>query len=193
RTSLTDVRARVFPLLGTPAHTLFTPRLLGTADSGDTVEGPVTAPTTTPATETPATDAEPTLDTANGATEPDVSEEKPTSDNADPPADDAEPGSGELAAEPGPLPFTPAEGTHEPPSRSRHRGPARASLLVIVSVVLFLVTAAGGFLTARLVGGQPLLPPQQDQSPAPDGSTEPTFDLVPREGDAANLEGVTGG
>src|SRR5699024_8492094 len=186
RTALSDVRARVFPLLDTPAHTLFTPGLLGTADAGDTVEHPATVP---------AADAEPTLDTTNGATDPDVSEEDALSDNTGPPGD-ATGGSGELAAEPGPLPFTPAVQSPESSAAlgdTDRRNRARASALVVVSIVLFLTATIGGFLTARFVGGQPLLPPREEQSPTVDNSTEPTFDLVPRDGDAANLEGVTGG
>ena len=65
----------------------------------------------------------------------------------------------ELADDPGPLPFAP-----HIPDHPKRRGPARTVALVIVSAVLFLAAAAGGFAAARYLGGQPLLPQQEAES-----------------------------
>ncbi|GGM65829.1 serine/threonine protein kinase [Longimycelium tulufanense] len=94
---------------------------------------------------------------------------------AEPPAESAP-----LAADPGPLPFLPREPT--PPSRLRRVG------LIVLAVLLFLVTAAGGFALTRVVAGHPLIP-RAELIPVTDSGTT-LKDLVRREDTA---EGPTGG
>jgi serine/threonine protein kinase len=98
----------------------------------------------------------------------------------------------QLAPAPGPLPFdTTARGVVRP----RRAGRVPSVLLVTLAVVLFFGAAGGGFALARVVGGQPLLPPSRTSatsSPAAPPRT-PVPDLKTRTGDAATLAGAQGG
>lgn len=190
RMPLADVRTLVFPLLDTPAHTLFTPAVLGTGDA-DATEETAEGPRDAPAVDSPA-------ESATGIAAGEEPGENDASSRAHPTTGHNEPaGSGELTAEPGPLPFTP---TSPPPvepipgsERGGRRGPARAGALVLVSVVLFLAAAVGGFAATRFVGDRPLLPSRPGPTTSPTETAGPTFELVSRDGDAASLEGVPGG
>lgn len=130
-------------------------------------------------------DAEVRGDPSTGGPSSAPAGDEPPADGSPPPPDaDAE---RELADDPGPLPFAPA---HSAPAG--RRGPARTAVLAVVSAVLFLAAAVGGFAAARYVGGRPLLP-HQEEAGTPFRSPDPGLELVRREGDATNLRGVTGG
>lgn len=72
-----------------------------------------------------------------------------------------------LAADPGPLPFALSESSESPtverPSL-RRRSPAVTVVLVVVSVLLFAGAAVGGFAAARVLAGEPVLPPKPPAS-----------------------------
>ncbi|WP_223208113.1 serine/threonine-protein kinase [Actinopolyspora erythraea] len=63
------------------------------------------------------------------------------------------PGSAPLAADPGPLPFTPSE----PPPR-RRRSPIRVLLLALSAVLVFVPAAGASFLGTRMLAGEPVIP-----------------------------------
>lgn len=104
-------------------------------------------------------------------------------------------GSGELAADPGPLPFTPSQAPNhaaEPEQSSRRR----LVLISVAVIVVFLVAVAGGFLLVRTVSGQSLGPPAEAAAPPRTaGTSEPATPqpLQLRHGDATNLRGAKGG
>ncbi|HWE88523.1 MAG TPA: serine/threonine-protein kinase, partial [Pseudonocardiaceae bacterium] len=85
-----------------------------------------------------------------------------------------------LAADPGPLPFAPL--TTPPLRRSR----SVTALAMAAAILIFLVAAAAGFVSARLIGGQALLPPTASPSTVSD-SVPParSTPLVRRAGEAA--------
>lgn len=94
----------------------------------------------------------------------------------------------QLAPAPGPLPF---DASWHPP---RRRGRVASALLVIVATVLFFAAAGGGFALARVVGGEPLLPPSRTPaSPSRTPSAPETVELETQTGDAATLKGRQGG
>jgi serine/threonine protein kinase len=64
--------------------------------------------------------------------------------------------SGQLAANPGPLPFTPA--TPATTHRSKRTGAGGRALLWTLAVLLFLGASVSGFGAARVVTGRPALP-----------------------------------
>ncbi|WP_244515127.1 serine/threonine-protein kinase [Actinopolyspora xinjiangensis] len=80
-----------------------------------------------------------------------------------------EPGSAPLAADPGPLPFTPSE----PPPR-RRRSPVRVLLLALATVLVFFPAAGASFVATRMLAGEPVIPSYAD--PGPD--TLPRRELV---------------
>nr|WP_279587053.1 serine/threonine-protein kinase [Amycolatopsis arida] len=160
RLSLQEVRRRLYPLLAQPRHTLFGPELFAdraTSRAPDRIDGTATQVIR----EVPPAPAEPSAGTSTERS--------------------AEPEPGELATDPGPLPFA-------PPAPARRRAGAGAALL---AVLLFLVAAAGGFALTRTVGAQPLLPPERPQRTS--APTPPQGELEARTGDATNLSGAKGG
>ncbi len=112
---------------------------------------------------------------------------KPTAPPLPPPPPPPEPP--QLAPAPGPLPF---DATARRAAR-RRRGRVASAVLVVVATVLFCAAAGGGFALARVVAGEPLLPPRQTttERTAPPEST--VIELEKQTGDAATLKGVQGG
>jgi eukaryotic-like serine/threonine-protein kinase len=97
----------------------------------------------------------------------------------------------QLAPAPGPLPF---EATARRAMPRRGRGRAASAVLVVVAIVLFCAAAGGGFALARVVGGEPLLPPTTTTQPAPTPAPSTKVpDLKLQTGDAATVNGVQGG
>jgi hypothetical protein len=97
----------------------------------------------------------------------------------------------QLAPVPGPLPFDTT--ARRMPAR-RSRGRVASALLLVLAAALFFSAAGGGFALARVVGGQPLLPPSRTSAPPstqPPG--KPVADLETRTGDAATVNGAQGG
>lgn len=176
RMPLDEVRGRLFGLLDTPVQSLFDAHVL--EHSTDTGLDRVDATTTQALTP--------------------VSDEQTPAGGEEPREPSGHPGSGALASDPGPLPFTPGSDTRKAggtagPARSRaRRGPARTAALVVTSIVLFVLATAGGFAGARTLGGAAVLPQQQTVQASPEPSRSGS-DLVRRTGDATNLEGVSGG
>jgi hypothetical protein len=84
--------------------------------------------------------------------------------------------SGQLAADPGPLPFAPAAPATR--HRSTHSGAGGRALLWTLAVLLFLGAAVTGFGAARIVTGRPALPPLG--APAAPGPTRGELVLTPR-------------
>ena len=116
-------------------------------------------------------------------------------------------GTGELAADPGPLPFAPAKaggagsatvatppaakvGAAESPG-STGRSTAVTVTLVAVSIVLFLAAAFGGFVAARVIAAQDVMPPSRDQQSAPPVPKPTVFER--RTGEASNVTGAPNG
>ncbi len=107
--------------------------------------------------------------------------------------------SSELAADPGPLPFLKGPAEPEPmptvtpqPVRPPGRSAVATVVLAVVSIVIFLLAAAGGFVLARAVGGESLEPPaalEQGDSINP----QPPPKLVAQQGDASTVNGTKGG
>ena len=97
----------------------------------------------------------------------------------------------QLAADPGPLPFAPTqppepEVEQEPEGRS-----ARATaVLASVAILLFLVSATGGFVAARVIGAEPVTPPQKGSTTAPAEPAPTKFER--RTADASNVKGGPG-
>jgi serine/threonine protein kinase len=164
RMPLREVRRRLYPLLAQPRHTLFAPELF--AESGSS-PAPDRADTTT------------TQVIKTVAPRPPA----PTPSDKSP---------GELASDPGPLPFGEvSSAATSAPTAGVGRGTLAGTALVTVAVVLFLGAAAGGFALTRAVGAQPVAPPERSTPVSP--STAPMSDLVTRQGDATNLRGTKGG
>ncbi|WP_216217070.1 serine/threonine-protein kinase [Amycolatopsis aidingensis] len=169
RMPLREVRRRLYPLLAQPRHTLFGPELFA---------------------DTPASTAPDRADTT--ATQVITAPVSPG-----PPLPDQEKAGagGELAADPGPLPFATPSGPvgQEPvgtPAGGRPRRRLPSVAVTVAAVLLFLAAAAGGFVLTRVVAAQPLAPPQRsDAGPA----APPLRELAPRQGDATNLRGARGG
>ena len=90
----------------------------------------------------------------------------------------------------GPLPF------HATTRRAvpRRRGRVASAVLVVVAAVLFCGAAGGGFALARVVGGHPLLPPEQTSTPSTPAPPEPSVtELDTQTGDAATTKDEPGG
>ncbi|WP_167108800.1 protein kinase domain-containing protein [Amycolatopsis granulosa] len=109
---------------------------------------------------------------------------------------------GELAADPGPLPFRAAGSggtlTADPaPARpvgapvTGGRGTRATVVLVAVSIVVFLAAAFGGFAAARVIGAQPVVPPSKEQTFEPSAPQPTVFER--RTGEASNVKGAQGG
>jgi tRNA A-37 threonylcarbamoyl transferase component Bud32 len=123
----------------------------------------------------------PTRVTASPAPEPAAAPE---------PVAEAPPAPVKLAADPGPLPFRPP-----PPRPARPPRPRRRVLFplltVLTALVLFAAGSAGGFALARVVGGEPILPPRRAGSTVPPPT--PIDELADTPGDASTLSGEQGG
>ncbi|WP_326838190.1 serine/threonine-protein kinase [Amycolatopsis rhabdoformis] len=160
RISLREVRHRLYPLQGKTALDLFGPELFRTPDGRKT------------SAQLDATDTQ-VLETV-----------APTEKKAE--------ASGALAADPGPLPFLRQDAPAAPvpvsvPVSSRRTTRASA-LLALAAVVLFLIAGVGGFALARLISGQPVLPPAGSAAPAGSaGNPEPPAEvkLVQQRGNAS--------
>ncbi|WP_441297551.1 serine/threonine-protein kinase [Actinosynnema sp. ALI-1.44] len=100
-----------------------------------------------------------------------------------------------LAADPGPLPFTPTPMTYVDEPKAR-RGVPRP-LVYAAAFVLFVAAAGGGFAAARYANGKPLLPakPTVIEQPVvePPPTPGPAGDLAVRTGEAATVKGKAGG
>jgi serine/threonine protein kinase len=115
---------------------------------------------------------------------------KPTAPPLPPPP--AAPDVPQLAPAPGPLPFDAT--ARRPLPRRRRRGRVASALLLVIAAVLFFAAAGGGFALARVVGGEPLLPPARTAGTTPSVPPETGApDLVTQKGDAATVNGVQGG
>ncbi|WP_030533903.1 protein kinase domain-containing protein [Prauserella rugosa] len=198
RMALAEVRRRLRPLL--PAHgddvfpaELFdepgdTPARSADRDAGATQIIP-RLPADEPAADSPAAAVSSAVSGAVSG------EDSGTGSAGD---SDSAAGGGQLAADPGPLPFTPAGGPRhaaEPatPATSRRR-------LVLISVavaVVFLLAVLGGFLLVRTVSGQSIGPPTGVSTGHDTGDTTvanlESQPLQVRHGDATNLRGAKGG
>ncbi|MGH3897391.1 MAG: serine/threonine-protein kinase [Pseudonocardiaceae bacterium] len=95
---------------------------------------------------------------------------------------------GQLAADPGPLPFaSPADAaspahTAEPPVAARRvdsPGAGRRTMLWIVAMLLFLGAATAGFGVVRVAAGRPALPDLGTSTPLGTGTNDAV--LIPRE------------
>ncbi|MBE1465567.1 serine/threonine protein kinase [Kibdelosporangium phytohabitans] len=164
RMSLSEVRRRIYGLLPEPGTSPFSMEQIAEADNF--VPDPKPEP-----------EAEP---------EPEPVDEAPA-----PLADDSGPS---LAADPGPLPFTPTPVSFDERAWVR-RGVPRP-LIYAAAVVLFVAAAGGGFAAARYANGKPLMPAKQTviEQPVVDApSPAPVGDFVVRKGQASTLKGKQGG
>ncbi|WP_414637589.1 serine/threonine-protein kinase [Amycolatopsis sp.] len=91
----------------------------------------------------------------------------------------------ELAADPGPLPFMTGPTAPRPAPASRKV--TTTAILTSVAILLFLVSAAGGFVAARVIGAEPIRPPQPE-NPAVTNEPPPTK-FQNRTGDASSVKG----
>jgi tRNA A-37 threonylcarbamoyl transferase component Bud32 len=90
----------------------------------------------------------------------------------------------QLSADPGPLPFVPlATPKPEPAGRTV----TATAVLTSVAILLFLVSAAGGFVAARVIGAEPVTPPARENSSATVEPPPTTFER--RTGDASSVRG----
>lgn len=173
RMPLREVRRQLYPLLTKAPRVLFGPEMFRKA-SGRRSE----------ATDTREIKAAPTpalLSTDSGG--PLAADPGPL------PFQRAETSASGLAADPGPLPFQPAgKPAASPaggPGRTQRRGLAGA-VLTVTAIVLFLVSAVGGFVAARAIGGQPLTPSAGSPS-TPAQSSALRFEV--KEGNASSVRG----
>lgn len=180
-----DVRKELFPLRAQPGQPLF-PEDLFTRQTDDTAATPAATPLETD-------DEAVALDVV-----PEAEREARTESTAP------------LAADPGPLPFAlktsttattpPAEpGVAEAPPRTsrpapveghRQRSPAAVAAIGIAVVLAFVLACVLGFIAARFVGGESLLP---DSSTGTVLRASPMAPLAKRSGDASGLKGAKGG
>ncbi|SFE28618.1 Serine/threonine protein kinase [Actinopolyspora alba] len=91
-----------------------------------------------------------------------------------------EPGSAPLAADPGPLPFTPSE----PPRQRKRRSPLGVLLLTLAAVLLFVPAAGASFVGTRILAGEQVIPDYDDPGP----ETLQRQELVELEGNTGTLE-----
>lgn len=165
RMSLSEVRRRVYPLLPKQGQPVFGPELFRERDG--VAAGP----------EASVTRVIPQL--------PAVPRQPP--EQSDVPAEQ-----GALAAEPGPLPFALDAQAPAAAAPTGGRNVPRTVALVVATVLLFLLAAAGGFALTRALAGQSLGPPDEPE-PAATAAPAQRQHLVAREGDATNLRGAKGG
>lgn len=99
-----------------------------------------------------------------------------------------------LASDPGPLPFQPpGRRAGQPAGKpvAEPGGPPRrriaGAVLTVTAIVFFLVSAVGGFVAARAIGGQPLTPPATGTSSLPPQPTPTQFEL--KGGNASSVRG----
>ncbi|MFD2422132.1 serine/threonine-protein kinase [Amycolatopsis pigmentata] len=192
RMPLREVRRQLYPLLTKAPRVLFGPEMFRKA-SGRRSEATDTreikaAPTPVP----PATDSGGRLAADPGPLPFQRAENSGSRLAAEPgplPFQRAENSGSGLAADPGPPPFQP---TGQPaaspvvgPGRPQRRGLAGA-VLTVTAIVLFLVSAVGGFVAARAIGGQPLTPATGAPS-APAQSAPLRFEV--KEGNASSVRG----
>lgn len=88
----------------------------------------------------------------------------------------------ELAVDPGPLPFVPAAPKLEPAGRSV----TTTAVLTSAAILLFLITVAGGFVAARVIGAEPVTPPARENTSAVE---PPPTKFERRTGDASSVRG----
>ncbi|SFT48081.1 Serine/threonine protein kinase [Actinopolyspora lacussalsi subsp. righensis] len=91
-----------------------------------------------------------------------------------------ESGSAPLAADPGPLPFTPSE----PPRQRKRRSPLGVLLLTLAAVLLFVPAAGASFVGTRILAGEQVIPDYEDPGP----ETLQQRELVELEGNNGTLE-----
>ena len=186
RITLREVRNRLHPLLPPPS----TP-LLSEDDLTRLNEATTSAPV-----EEPEEDG----DEGDGSDPDDIDVESPEDAAAEPAPLAAAPGAvptpespaaapGSLAPAPGPLPF---DAAYRAKVR-RGRGGLATTVIVVVSVLLFCMAAAGGFALSRRIGGEPLLPPTRSTAPPTTQVAEPPGTLRTVQGNAATLTGAQGG
>ncbi|WP_374202753.1 serine/threonine-protein kinase [Amycolatopsis sp. GM8] len=90
----------------------------------------------------------------------------------------------ELASDPGPLPFGPAPA---PKPAAPGRGVTATAVLTTVTILLFLISAAGGFVAARVIGAEPVGPPTKQSSSTTVEPPPTKFER--RTGDASSVRG----
>ncbi|TVT17003.1 serine/threonine-protein kinase [Amycolatopsis acidiphila] len=90
----------------------------------------------------------------------------------------------ELAVDPGPLPFT---SSPAPKAAPAGRSVTATAVLTSVAILLFLVSAAGGFVAARVIGAEPVTPPARGGSSATVEPPPTKFER--RTGDASSVRG----
>lgn len=99
-----------------------------------------------------------------------------------------------LAADPGPLPFGPPAppapvAPVAPAPAPSGRSVAATAVLTTAAILLYLISAVGGFAVARAIGGEPFRPPTETVS-APQPPPPTRFER--QEGDATNVKGQNG-
>lgn len=159
RMSLVEVRRRIRPLLPDPGASVFPPN-----EPHDPAEDPA--------------DNTPTRGLAGAVATP------PPPAPVLPPAP-----AGQLAADPGPLPFLVGRAP-------RRRSRAVTVVLLAVAVLLFAGAAGGGFVAARTLAGGSLIPPPKPRTTSTGSSTTTQtapVTLTQLTGSAALANGVTGG
>ncbi|WP_306999096.1 serine/threonine-protein kinase [Amycolatopsis thermophila] len=200
RMPLRQVRRELYPILAKAPRVLFGPEMFAAA-SGTREE----------ATDTREISARPAphedVAEASGELAPDPG-----------PLPFAAESSAELAADPGPLPFGPvrpggtpssapgplpsavvrtagsgtvAAGPVAPDAPASGRSTAATVTLVVVSIVVFLAAAFGGFVAARVIGGQPVAPPSREETTAPSVPQPTVFER--RTGEASSVKGAQDG
>jgi hypothetical protein len=90
----------------------------------------------------------------------------------------------ELAVDPGPLPF---EAASAPKAAPAGRSVTATAVLTGVAILLFLISAAGGFVAARVIGAEPITPPGRENSSATVEPAPTQFER--RTGDASSVRG----
>jgi tRNA A-37 threonylcarbamoyl transferase component Bud32 len=97
----------------------------------------------------------------------------------------------ELAVDPGPLPFDAAPVQGPAPERAPHgRSVTATAVLTSAAILLFLISAAGGFVAARVIGAEPVTPPQAPSTATPVEPPQTKFER--RTGDASSVKGGQG-
>lgn len=86
-----------------------------------------------------------------------------------------------LATEPGPLPF------ERPGAVAPRRSRTITAALAGTAILLFLVSAVGGFAAARAIGGQPITPPSHTATSVSQEPPPTTFER--RDGNASSVRG----
>jgi eukaryotic-like serine/threonine-protein kinase len=148
RISLREVRHQLYPLITKAPRVLFGPEMFRQA-SGRRAE----------ATDTREIEAK--AATPAEGPEPESQPGKPAE------------GGSQLAADPGPLPFVSAPAP-APPVR-QGRSVTATAVLTSASILLFLISAVGGFVAARAIGGQSIFPAAHQDMPVSEEPAPTTF------------------